>query len=119
VIAGLSLAGAIGIGTVGVRGDSSEFSKPRILDTRGESDKPKAEKTEKAAPEAMKPYKPEALELYERIRVTDLDEAINKGYIIENKTSGDIFPAEGLDWAHKKKVDLNNPATLTLIKVTQ
>lgn len=113
VIAGLSLAGAIGIGTVGIRGDSSEFSKPRILDTRGASDKPNVVNTEKV-PDEMKPYKAEAVKRYTTITVGNLNEAIEKGYIIE--TEDGIFPATGLDWKNED-VDLDKPETLTLIKV--
>ena len=58
------------------------------------------------------------LELYYIINVPSLDEAINAGYLIEN-SSGDIFPADGLDWARKKEVDLDKPETLSLIVLSK
>lgn len=52
---------------------------------------------------------------YQIIPVSNLDEAIKFGYLIE--TSDGIFPATGLDWHEQdeSKIELGKPETLSLI----
>lgn len=56
--------------------------------------------------------------LYEDIKITDLDEAIRQGYILED-SEGNLAPAAGLDWKTKASVNTDKPSTLALIVVSE
>lgn len=71
--------------------------------------------SEKAEGEMLK-YSPESLKLFSEIRLTSLQEGVDKGYLVIN-SEGKRIPAKGLDWKDGSSIDANNPDTWVLVKI--
>lgn len=64
----------------------------------------------------MPKYTSESVPLYTQIKLTSIQEALEKGYLVLN-SKGKKVPAKGLDWKDDSTLDPSNPATWVLVKV--